>query len=37
MHIKCGTTSTSSFRVLNGVKQSGILSPMLFNKYMDNG
>ena len=24
-----------SFRVLNGVKQGGIISPMMFNMYMD--
>ena len=35
MHIRWGTTSTSSFRVSNGVKQGGILSPMLFNICVD--
>ena len=35
MHVRWGSTSTYSFRVSNGVKQGGILSPMLFNVYMD--
>ena len=35
MHVRWGSTSTSSFHVSNGVKQGGILSPMLFNVYMD--
>ena len=35
MHVRWGSTFTSSFHVLNGVKQGGILSPMLFNVYMD--
>ena len=35
MHVRWGSTSTSSFHVLNGVNQGGILSPMLFNVYMD--
>ena len=35
MHVRWGSTSTSPFRVSNGVKQGGILSPMLFNVYMD--
>ena len=29
------TTTTTLFLVINGVKQGGILSPMLFNVYMD--
>ena len=35
MHIRWGNTTTSSFFVFNGVKQGGILSPILFNVYMD--
>ena len=35
MHVRWGITTTSSFLVSNGVKQGGILSPMLFNVYMD--
>ena len=35
MHIRWGNTTTSSFLVSNGVKQGGILSPILFNVYMD--
>ena len=35
MHLRWGTTTTTPFVVTNGVKQSGISSPMLFNVYMD--
>ena len=35
MHIRWGNTVTSSFLVSNGVKQGGIISPILFNVYMD--
>ena len=35
MHVRWGSTFTSSFHVSNAVKQGGILSPMLFNVYMD--
>ena len=35
MHIRWGNNTTSSFFVSNGVKQGGILSPILFNVYMD--
>ena len=35
MHVRWGTTTTTLFLVTNGVKQGGILSPMLFNVYMD--
>ena len=35
MHIRWGNTVTSSFLVSNGVKQDGIISPILFNVYMD--
>ena len=33
MHIRWGNTTTSSFFISNGVKQGGILSPILFNVY----
>jgi len=35
MYVRWGNTFSSSFRVSNGVKQGGILSPVLFNIYMD--
>ena len=35
MHVRWGTPTTTPFLVTNGVKQGGILSPMLFNVYMD--
>ena len=35
MKVRCGNTISSSFKVGNGVKQGGILSPVLFNIYMD--
>ena len=35
MHIRWGNTVTSSFLVSNGVKQGGIISPILFDEYMD--
>ena len=35
MHLRWGTTTTTPFLFTNGVKQGGILSPMLFNVYMD--
>ena len=35
MHVRWDTTITTPFLVTNGVKQGGILSPMLFNDYMD--
>ena len=35
MHVRWGSTSTSSFHVSNGVKQGCILFPMLFNVYLD--
>ena len=35
MHMRWDTTTTTLFLVTNGVKQGGILSPMLFNVYMD--
>ena len=35
MKLRWGNTLSSSFQVGNGVKQEGILSPVLFNIYMD--
>ena len=35
MHIRWGNTAISSFLISKGVKQGGILSPILFNVYMD--
>ena len=36
IHIRWGNTFSTSFCVSNGVKQGGIISPVLFNVYMDN-
>ena len=36
MCIRWGNTYFPSFSVSNGVKQGGILSPIIFNVYMDN-
>ena len=35
MQVKWGSTLSAQFRVGNGVRQGGILSPALFNLYMD--
>ena len=35
MEVRWGNTLSSSFQVGNGVKQGGILSPVLLNIYMD--
>ena len=35
MHIRWGNTFSTPFCVSNGVKQCGIISPVLFNVYMD--
>ena len=35
MHIRWGNTFSTSFRVSNDVKQGGIISPVLFNVYMN--
>ena len=35
MNIRWGSSLSDHFAVLNGVRQGGILSPLLFNVYMD--
>ena len=35
MCVRWGSSISSSFRVANGVRQGGILSPHLFNVYVD--
>jgi len=35
MYIKWGGSISAPFRVSNGVRQGGILPPVLFNVYMD--
>ena len=35
MEVRWGTTISTQFTVTNGVKQDGIISPILFNMYMD--
>ena len=35
MLVRWNTTTSTQFTVANGVKQSGIISPILFNMYMD--
>ena len=35
MKVRWGNKLSSSFQVGNGVKQGGMLSPVLFNIYMD--
>ena len=35
MYVRWGTTTITPFLVTNGDNQGGILSPMLFNVYMD--
>ena len=35
MCVRWGSTMSSTFTVSNGVRQGGILSPYLFNLYMD--
>ena len=35
MFVRWGNTCSTSFCVTNGVKQGGIISPILFNIYMD--
>ena len=36
MFIRLGNSCSTKFRVTNGVKQGGVLSPALFNVYMNN-
>ena len=35
MYIKWGSTFSGKFHVTNGVRQGGVLSPLLFNVYVD--
>ena len=35
MHVRWGTSLSAPFLVANGVRQGGILSPVLFNLYLD--
>ena len=35
MVVRWGTTISTQFTVSNGIKQSGIISPIIFNMYMD--
>ena len=35
MKVRWGNTISSSFKVGNGAKQGGIISPVLFNIHMD--
>ena len=34
MYVKWGSTLSSKFQVTNGVRQGGVLSPLLFNVYV---
>ena len=35
MYVKLGSTMSSKFQVTNGVRQGGILSPLLFDAYVN--
>ena len=35
MFVRWGDTISTQFTVANGVKQGGVISPILFNVYMD--
>ena len=35
MYIKWGSTFSGKFHVINGVRQGGVLSPLLFNVYVN--
>ena len=35
MYVRWGSTLSTAFQVTNGVRQGGILSPMLFNLYIN--
>ena len=36
MYVRWGSTLSTDFQVTNGVRQGGILTPMLFNLYINN-
>ena len=35
MYVKWGSTMSSKFQVTNGVRQGGVLSPLLFDVYVN--
>ena len=35
MYVKWGSTLSSKFNVTNGIRQGGVLSPLLFNVYVN--
>ena len=35
MYVKWGSTLSSKFQVTNGVRQEGVISPLLFNVYVN--
>ena len=35
MYVKWGSTMSSKFQVTNGVRQGGVLSPLLFDFYVN--
>ena len=35
MYVKWGSTLASKFQVTNGLRQGGVLSPLLFNVYVN--
>ena len=34
-HVKLGGENSTSFPILNGVKQGGVIAPLLFSLYVD--
>ena len=35
MYVRCGSTMSSKFQVTNGVRQGGVLSPLLFDVHVN--